>query len=402
MAPYYDTVRNPSTLRQRAISEKALRSLSSLRNAKPDKSPDPVSLWGREHLFALRVVCEKQPATGDLSILTPHLPPRGAPLPPCIQALIDGPNQNNSTLSQMSEPEIVRSYSPDSLGSVWAAFGALLRDKNGPGGSGGSSDRPSRSTEPIQRFGDYVPSDSFQIGSSPPDDRPPSSNSSGSIGYTENSQTPSVEDLTVRMANCFIRLVLNYGQVLSSPIFEFRDERLTVSHVLAASPRSAIQAVDDGGVRMFHPRGKDVQVAMLEAKRCFQAIDDGKPVVSDGLLAQMVGQAVVSLLDEEQETVSRSNVITIHATRHYVKFFHFQASPSYLQRVASLSPEDTAGPCLSVKSSEWFDLGTKKGREMTVRHLLALVKWARSVATEEDEAGEEEEEFEDDEEMEED
>ena len=47
-------------------------------------------------------------------------------------------------------------------------------------------------------------------------------------------------------------------------------------------------------------------MALLEAKRRFQVIEDGKPTVSDGLLAQMVGQALTSVLDlsGSRDTVS--------------------------------------------------------------------------------------------------
>jgi hypothetical protein len=74
------------------------------------------------------------------------------------------------------------------------------------------------------------------------------------------------------------------------------------------------------------------------------------------------------------------SVITIQATRHYLRFFSVEPSaPSYLRSVDALSAANDRsmeGLHLVVKSSEWFDIGTKEGREMIVRHLLAVVRWA--------------------------
>ncbi len=47
----------------------------------------------------------------------------------------------------------------------------------------------------------------------------------------------------------------------------------------------------------------------------------------------------------------------------------------------SLSPTVDSDPCLFVEStSEWFDIKERNGRKMIVRHLLALVEWAREAA----------------------
>jgi len=42
-----------------------------------------------------------------------------------------------------------------------------------------------------------------------------------------------------------------------------------------------------------------------------------------------------------------------------------------------LSPNDDAAPHIVVYSSHWFDLKTPHGREMVIRHVLALPEWAR-------------------------
>ncbi|KAK4034278.1 hypothetical protein C8A01DRAFT_39245 [Parachaetomium inaequale] len=360
---YFDSVQNPSTFKQKAQSEKPLsRSVPGAVNTS--------SHFGYS---------EKKSLALDAR----------------LQALIHGPAEGNQALSSLSEPQIVRSYSPDSLGSVWAALGALLR----PQSTRGSDDPPQDSGRPVRErhqpdFGDVVPPDSVQFGSSPLNRPTTSSSATSSVGYTENPQVPAVEDLTLRLASCFVRFVLNYSQGDSTPTLEFHDERSSASYQLRTGPAStaSIQAIDDGGVRMFQPGDESLGVALVEAKRSFQAIEEGRPTVSDGLLAQMVGQALLTRLDSlKHKLVSRTSVTTIQATKHYLRFFSFEPSaPSYLRRVDSLSAANDGsleGLHLVVKSSEWFDIGTKTGREMVVRHLLALVKWAHEeleIGTDED------------------
>ncbi len=47
----------------------------------------------------------------------------------------------------------------------------------------------------------------------------------------------------------------------------------------------------------------------------------------------------------------------------------------------SLSPMVASDPYLFVEStSEWSDIKERNGRKMIVRHLLALVEWARETA----------------------
>ena len=307
---YFDSVRNPSTFKLKARSENA-QVFRSLHNANDtDDARLPVSLWGREHLFALRVLCATP--TPNLTVLEPYLPAPsdGTLLDPRLQALIDGPNQDIMTLSKMSEPEIVRSYDPDSLGSVWAALGALLRPRdNEDHGQHDSEGRLRRNRQPTKFYGSPVPTGSVQFGSSPPDERPSTSSTVESIGYTENLQAPAVEDLTLRLASCFVRYVLNYGQKLSAQVVEFRDERATVSYLFESEPRYRVLAIDDGGVRMFQAGQNPLNVALIEAKRRFQVIEDGRPTVSDGLLAQMVGQALTLLVSRGPERVRASRQV---------------------------------------------------------------------------------------------
>lgn len=95
----------------------------------------------------------------------------------------------------------------------------------------------------------------------------------------------------MRLANCFIRCVLNYAQPPDKeyPFLQYRDERLAYS--LNRGNKKYIHAIDDGGIH-FYVAENPVQVALLESKRAFKTIVNGVPIISDELLAQMVGEAL--------------------------------------------------------------------------------------------------------------
>ncbi|EAS32413.3 uncharacterized protein CIMG_03437 [Coccidioides immitis RS] len=114
----------------------------------------------------------------------------------------------------------------------------------------------------------------------------------------ERSSAPLVEDFTVRFMSCLIRCVLNYVQLVNKelPIIHYRDRRLSFT-CEEAGMGHPFEAIDDGGVQLQH-LGENLQVAILEAKRSFQAIADSRPTVSDELLAQIVGEALALRLQD--------------------------------------------------------------------------------------------------------
>jgi len=294
---YYDTIRNASAFQEAASTEHADNFDVLLRSAA--RCPTAVSLWGRKQLFASRAICT-EPKT-RLPLFADHYPD-DATVEPCIRDLIAGYG-SNSKLSNMQEPQIIRQYEPDSLGYVWAALAPFLRAAEAELPVS-TSDRSQRHRWPPSENAAYVASDSFQIGSSSPN-RPESAPASeSSIGFAQTPSAPLLEDSTIRLASCFIRCVLNYGQPLdkSSPFVHFRDERKTYNYDTTQAQRS-VEAIDDGGLQLFN--GKEmIQVAMVEGKRTFQTITEGKPVVSDEVLAQLVGEALALKQHETTEKIS--------------------------------------------------------------------------------------------------
>ncbi|KAK2743591.1 hypothetical protein FQN55_007189 [Onygenales sp. PD_40] len=301
---YYDTIKTPSAFIRRSSSEGAANFLTL------SHSPNcgtAASHWGRKYLFACRAIC------GQESMVLPFLANRIRSgmengVHDCITALLRGPREDYTKLSNMSELQIIRAYENESLGYVWAALALLQQRRDMSLGRGNAETenlgRPTRDLKPIDRFGEVVPSGDIQIGSSPPL-RSDSSSSEGSIGYLEEFSAPLVEDFTIRFVSCLIRCVLNYAQPVDKnrPFVLYRDERLEYHH-LCVSKR--YEAIDDGGVQLWSP-GRNLQVALVEAKRNFQTINEGRPTLSDELLGQVVGEALAARIqgvDEEPILIS--------------------------------------------------------------------------------------------------
>ncbi|KJZ72138.1 hypothetical protein HIM_08403 [Hirsutella minnesotensis 3608] len=343
---YCDTVRDASTFAQRG---KGSDNLSALVHSRHWKSA--VSQWGREHFTNA-----------------------------CINALVQGP-ESIDALKYQVEPQLVQHYKPDSLGYVWAALTPFVR-----AGAGSIQDALSdtavreaskrASKRPVE-LQDFVPSDQVTFGSSPDYKHRPATSGSNethsSAGYVEGLVAPLVEDATVRLASCFIRCVLNYGQYPDQafPFLYFRDERQTYSF---SQGNLHIHAVDDGGIQVIDANGDHQHVAMLEGKRTFAKVIDGIPIVSDELLGQMVGEAL-AVRCSDVLTVSTTDFITILAASHFIKFFHFHISDNYQSSYDQLhtNPDDY----LHVYSTVWFDIKNNRHREDVVAHIFALIAWAQ-------------------------
>ncbi|KAK2802819.1 hypothetical protein FQN50_007225 [Emmonsiellopsis sp. PD_5] len=369
---YYDRIRTPSAFRAASSSQQAVNFVTLQQSHSWESA---ASRWGTQYLFACRVIC-KQP--GDILPLLANGIHSGneSGVHPCIENLIEGPREGMAALSQMAEPQIVRAYELESLGYVWAALAPLLQADSGTHQTI-SSQRPVRERNQPER-NEYVSSEGFQISSSPLERSDTASSSPSSVGYMEGSSAPLVEDYTVRFLSCFIRCVLNYIQPVNKdlPFIQYRDERLAYI-CTGAGMGNSFQAIDDGGVQVDHPDGK-LQVAMLEAKRGFQAITDGHPTVSDELLAQIVGETLALRLSKAK-CISAENIVSVVAVKYYVKMFHFNITEDFTHRFETLHPADAntdLSTYLKVESTIWFDMRESTGRKYFIRHLVALVAWA--------------------------
>ena len=84
-------------------------------------------------------------------------------------------------------------------------------------------------------------------------------------------------------------------------IVEFRDAKTRVAALTSVRNRQIV-AIDDGGLclRRQKPGGGFMlvnnYVAILEAKTQFQSFQDGRPIISDRSLAQMVCEGLATRL----------------------------------------------------------------------------------------------------------
>ncbi|RSL43123.1 hypothetical protein CEP53_011845, partial [Fusarium sp. AF-6] len=271
MAPYFRLITSQSIFEARSLSEnpRPFSELPSLASSK----------WSRERLFAARVIrCE---------------------------------GQNN----------LLPMYSHDFItpeGQAWAA----LAEFKGPLSRRGlvSSANGDTEAEPSEGF---INSSLIQVGSSSPADNHSHGTPDSSVGYVDGGHDGSIplEEDTVRLVSCVFRHILYFIQSFDSRrlVVEFRDARMRHA---APFLNHNVVAIDDGGLCLRRQIGGSFvlsrnQVVALEAKRRFQIIEDGRPVISDECFAQMVCEAIAARLVDPLEELRHESVIIVNATQYY-------------------------------------------------------------------------------------
>ncbi|KJZ69313.1 hypothetical protein HIM_11291 [Hirsutella minnesotensis 3608] len=376
---YLETIRDESTL---AKASQGKATLATLLQSSDWKSA--VSKWGRGQLLAHRVVCGR--SVPYLPFLKKFQDPSVMDPNDCIARLIEGPGRIDDVVHG-AEAQLVQHHQPESLGYVWAAMRPFLQQSRVLHTEAAS--QPSRERRPPQRYGGGVPSNQADLGSSPESGQRPETSASdsdfSSVGYTEKPGGLLLEEDTIQLASFFIRCVLNHAQAMDKrdPFLEFRSKRLLYSYRLGGPQNAFVNAVDDGGIQIYDSKRELLhQVALLEGKRTFQKITDGKADISDELLGQMVGEALA--LQQNSETTKnenrRTDFITILAATHYLRLFHFHIPTDYVESYKALtgiSPSQTGlEGVLKVNSTDWLSMKQRDHREILVSHLLALIHWA--------------------------
>lgn len=158
----------------------------------------------------------------------------------CIASLVAGPRAGIH-LADMWEPQIVLRYQPDSLGYEWAALSPFLR--------AGRAEASTPTGRPVRKGG-HCP------------------------GTRILSPLPAIRQRGARLG----------GQIRPTHPSQALDLQTSFQH-LSLKTSLVIEVIDDGGLQLYED-GSMVQVAMLEGKQTFQALVEGKPIVSDQLLAK--------------------------------------------------------------------------------------------------------------------
>lgn len=106
------------------------------------------------------------------------------------------------------------------------------------------------------------------------------------------------------------------------PYVQYRDKRLFYKTAEVEEESKGFQAIDDGGIQCTRTQfieetqfNDDFQIAILEAKGDFQKVIDGVPVLTDELLAQVVGEALALRLSQTRSLHGKeciSNVLAVY------------------------------------------------------------------------------------------
>jgi len=168
------------------------------------------------------------------------------------------------------------------------------------------SSRPQRIRRPTQNHPEYVDSGTMKVESSSP---LPLSSSFGSSAASYVSRgvyaaSADPEDETAQLVSAFLRAALVYCPLQSAAVIhtiprllEFSGTRRYLSARLG-NKAFRLNATPDGEFHLLPAttagrfgNGGEV-IALLEAKKQFRIIRNGRPVITDDVLGQMVGEAL--------------------------------------------------------------------------------------------------------------
>lgn len=281
----------------------------------------PASKWGKEHLIACRLI---QHTGGKILPVLEGFAPKLDDLKDYkqwdnIKHLING--LQKADLKHKSRLELERENG--NSGTFWSALAKCMAREE-PVEARKHPQREKRKTQSKN----YVSSEYIQISSSDTEEeasadqqvgssphqssqqssqqsyRTGSSNGDG-VDNDEHTDRTKSEILTVNLAGAFIRYVLNFcaeQEPESEAMLEFREDPVRVRHNVSSL---RVDATDDGGIWRVQTkeRGKspwtwERRLALLEAKKVFQSIDDNnQPVVSDAHLSQYTCEALTACLN---------------------------------------------------------------------------------------------------------
>ncbi|KAJ5545556.1 hypothetical protein N7461_007860 [Penicillium sp. DV-2018c] len=362
--PYFNTVVNPSTFKKRFLAEE-MKLFSELTDGR-------ASDWRREHLFACRVI-RTNTMPYVLPILSEHLP---------------------SSLHLESYPEIGKFLSgPDGyldqsehrLGAVKSSYLNTSQEDMA------MNPRHHRSSPRAGTKRILPPefTDSSKIQAESSGGSASGSHASSSPEYMDpksSSLQVSLEDNTVRLASSVIRHILYFAPPQDDTnlrgVLEFRDEKVRSSVVTPKLTRRIV-AIDDGGLCFREEilgisRVMESPAVILEAKRQFECLEQGRPIISDNCLAQMTREVLAARLANCPVRRSQhrdGTVLVINAVQHYMCFLEFHVSDEYIADFESETPSQF----LRVTVTRWLDLNTKTGRENVVKNLCGIMQRAQAV-----------------------
>ncbi|KLU90709.1 hypothetical protein MAPG_10561 [Magnaporthiopsis poae ATCC 64411] len=145
---------------------------------------------------------------------------------------------------------------------------------------------------------------------------------------------------------------------------------------------AGVTATPDGEIQAHMPvsgqytNARDAVVALLEAKKKFKVMDvpDGKAVIPDNVLAQVVGEALA--LRGTNLRIG-DTIVVIVAIRHLVCFLSVQIPAAYCQGPEGGGVRDAGADCITVTSTPWLDHNDEGDRKNILHNVARIVIWSR-------------------------
>ncbi|CAG9946398.1 unnamed protein product, partial [Clonostachys rosea f. rosea IK726] len=106
---------------------------------------------------------------------------------------------------------------------------------------------------------------------------------------------------------------------------------------------------------------------MMEGKRTFQTTR-GTPVVTDGILTQLIGELITYKMMSGVQSVSKDDFVIILAIRHYINFSTL-TSQTPLLRALLLISNQAPESFMRIDSTAWFDIKSNARRAIVMNIL---------------------------------
>ncbi|KAG5982534.1 hypothetical protein E4U55_001754 [Claviceps digitariae] len=186
------------------------------------------------------------------------------------------------------------------------------------------------------------------------------------------------ENVSVHLALDFIRYCLCCC-LKQDGATEIRPRVRTMRSMASIAGVEEVTCEDDGGIALYvNNKGswKIVKpfLASLEAKRAPKNLkDDGSPELDDDILAQYLGEAVLTW---------RANP-DLQDNGTFMRFMHFKFDEHYAQYLdastareqLALIDDNTKKTCVHLTCTKWYNLELLGGRKAALCNILAMIKW---------------------------
>ncbi|KAK5653271.1 hypothetical protein OQA88_9170 [Cercophora sp. LCS_1] len=393
--------------------------------------------WSAQELFASRVVVhhvrggvlKHRISRSSSGFLKPPPKQSSAELSKIITQLRPGDED-------LTETELIHRLG-GTAGMFWAALlqfrrqhaapvsGPVAADSNTEANSDVSDLEMPDLDDDTQQHPGYIDSSKINVASSSPtsDLYPSSSFTSDNAGHVpreEHAAWAISEDATVQLASTFLRhalvhcplqhfaaagtppqLLLEFSGIRRRMLAHFRDGALE----LEATADGEVTLLRRNAMGRFVDRGQ--VLVLLEAKKRFKLVHEGRPVITDNVLGQMVGEALTLRLSlgAAESGYFEDTIVVVAATRQYLCFVSFYIPDAYVRKLhrGNVGNGEDGGPkreddrdedgeieceegdegkgweeeeeVITVRATDWLDLSTEHCRQLACDNIAALVDW---------------------------